>query len=1107
MGPVTRSYVFTDLVASTAQMTRLGPVAAEQLRSAHFGLLRSAAEATGGRIVKSLGDGLMVVYASVHGALEGAVTMQRNIARHNRRAREPLAVRVGVATGDAVEADGDFYGEAVVEAARLCANADGGQIVASDVVARLARGAEHGFRPLGPIELRGFPEPVEAFEVTWTPYRRVSPTPLPRRLATAVSSGFVDRTAERSHLAGVRERIASGDGHRLVLLSGEPGIGKTTLAAELGRLAHAEGAIVLYGRCDADVAVPYLPFVEAVGDLVDVADPSMLRVVEDRWLRELSRLVPTVRERLPDLGAPVLSDADADRFLLFGAVSAFFTGLSATAPVLLVLDDLHWAEKPTLLLLRHLVATLDRAEVLVVGAYRESELTDDHPLSEGLAMLRRQPSVDRLSIDGLDDESVVALLERLAGHELDTDGVALARAVRDETNGNPFFATEVLRHLAETGAVRQDEGRWGTTAQLSAVGLPESVREVIGHRVRRLGDAALRMLSAASVVGREFDLGLVARVADLAEDEALDIVESAMRASIVTEAAARSDRFSFNHALFQRTLHDELTASRRARLHERVALLLEADLGDDPGDRIGELANHWTAAATPDGLRKAATYGRRAGERALAALAPDEATRWFRRAIDLVDTAPDTTPGERLDLLIALGDAQRQAGDPGYRETLLAAAEEAAGARDTDRLVAAALANQRGAGPSTIGAVDQERVAMLEAALEAVGPAERAARAMLLAALAAELTAARDVERVRALAAEAEAIARRLGDESVLLRVLNLTFVPLWLPDGIERSLAATAEALELARRAGNPVVHFWAAIHRVYATTSAGDVDGVASALELAASLAAEVRQPFLTRQVLQVRCPHVLLAGDAEEAERLAGEALQIGTETAQPDALAVFGANLAGIRWHQGRLDEMLPLVAAAVADNPGLPGYQALHAVLLCECGQAEEAAQRLAEAASVDFHAGAYDYMWLTMTTLWAEVAVAVRDVDAAHVLYERLAPFGPQAITTGGSVTGTVESYLAGLAAVRGQVDVALRHFEAADGQLRALRAPFWRARNQVAWAEQLMGVGTDAALARARDLLAEARATAAAFGCAGIEARTTAVSGRAAGGVPAREG
>jgi len=510
---VTTSVVRTDLVDSTELSARLGPEAAGEARSIHIALVRNAVAATGGTEAKNLGDGLMVVYPSLGGALDGAVAIQQAIEVHNRRAPVPMVVRVGLSSGDATEEDGEYSGEPVVEAARLCSAATGGQIVTSEMVRLLARRTDHRFAPLGAVELDGLPEAVEAWEVIWAPAKAVAVGPLPRRLAPTPTTGVVGRILESEHLLGALKATMAGEGHRLVLVSGEPGIGKTTLAGDLAQRAYADGARVLYGRSDEDLRVPYQPFVEALDDLVANASGQALSALDERHLSELSRLVPQVRQRLPELGEPPSTDAEAERHLLFGAVTAVLAELAETAPVLFVLDDLHWADKPTVLLLRHLVATLGSTRVLLVGTYRDSDLTATHPLTEGLAALRADPAVDLLAVRGLDEGGVIALLEGLAGHEMDSAGIDLARAMRRETDGNPFFTTEMLRYLAETDAIRQEGSRWVAAVDLSSVGLPESVREVVGQRMRSLGTDAHQVLTVASVMGRDFDVAFLARAA------------------------------------------------------------------------------------------------------------------------------------------------------------------------------------------------------------------------------------------------------------------------------------------------------------------------------------------------------------------------------------------------------------------------------------------------------------------------------------------------------------------------------------------------------------------------------------------------------------------
>ena len=367
------------------------------------------------------------------------------------------------------------------------------------------------------------------------------------------------------------------------------------------------------------------------------------------------------------------TDSDTERFLLFAAVVGLLATVSEHQPVVLVLDDLQWADKGSLLLLRHLASADPTMRVMIVGTYRDSELSNADSLVDALAALRRLEGISRIDLVGLDDTGVVALMEAGAGHPLDDAAVGLAHAIHRETDGNPFFVSEVLRNLVETGAIGQDaEGHWVAEDSLDTATLPDSVREVIGARVLRLGKDAGRLLSVASVIGRDFDLDLLARATKTDEDDLLDILDAAAAVALVREVAD-SGRYTFAHALVQHTLYEDLGRNRRARAHRQVAEALEDLCGDRPGPRVGELARHWIAATQPIDLAKAVSYSRQAGDAALAALAPADALRYYAQALDLYAQVTDSDPVVGIDLSIGLGTAQRQIGDPAYRDTLLGA--------------------------------------------------------------------------------------------------------------------------------------------------------------------------------------------------------------------------------------------------------------------------------------------------------------------------------------------------------------------------------------------------------------------------------------------------
>ena len=406
---VTATFVFTDLVGSTALLSRVGEERAEVLRREHFGLLRDAIAAHGGREVKNLGDGLMVVFDGVTAALDGAVAMQQAIA--GRRSDEPMTIRVGVSSGDCDVEDGDYFGLPVVESARLCAKAQSGEILATELVRMLARSRSTVvLEPVGALELKGLDEPVETYRVVWSPIDpSASRSPLPARLASAVSSSFVGRGDEHEQLMTAWKAIVSGGSGRLLLLAGEPGIGKTTLAAQFASEVYDLDAIVVYGRSDEDLGVPYQPWIEALTQLVtQVPEPVLAAHVAARGAH-LARLVPDIATRL-GVDVPAVADADAERFVLYGCVTDLLARVSEQQPVLVVLDDLHWADRATVQLLRQVATAEQPMRVGVLGTFRDTDVSAGDPVSELLARLHREGGARRIALRGLTDLDVLALL-------------------------------------------------------------------------------------------------------------------------------------------------------------------------------------------------------------------------------------------------------------------------------------------------------------------------------------------------------------------------------------------------------------------------------------------------------------------------------------------------------------------------------------------------------------------------------------------------------------------------------------------------------------------------------------------------------------------------
>jgi class 3 adenylate cyclase/tetratricopeptide (TPR) repeat protein len=1087
--------LFTDIVGSTELSQGLSPDAADEVRRGHFSILRQSIAEKGGTEVKNLGDGVMAVFGSASAALGCAVDMQQGVEQDNRKSRHPaVGLRIGLSGGEVVLEDDDYWGDSVVEAARLCALCEGGQILASDVVRLTAgRRSPHQYRSLGALNLKGLPDPVGTVEVLWEPLEGADTglsVPLPRPLDVRPAVGVVGREPEVKLMMDATKRVAAGQGREVLLVSGEAGLGKTTLVAQAARSALKVGACVLFGHCEENLATPYQLFAEALGHYVTHAHESELLAHVEAHGSELARLVPALKSRIPDLPAPRATDADTERYLLFAAVVGLLAAASAHQPVVVVLDDLQWADTASLLLLRHLTAASLAMRVFVLGTYRDSELSSLHPLIDALAALRRQSGVSRIDLIGLSDTEVVALLEAMAGYTLDEAGANLAHAVCRETDGNPFFVSEVLRHLSETGAIYQNAtGRWTAKDSFDQITLPDSVREVIAARVGRLGPDAGRVLAVASVIGRDFDLHLLARSTKTSEDDLLDILEAAAAAALVREPAESSGHYNFTHALIQHTISEDMGPNRRARAHRQVAQALEDLCRGRPGARVGELARHWLAATQPIDMAKAINYARQAGDAALKALAPADALGYYAQALDLFAQLEEPDPALGIDLAIGLGGAQRQTGDPQFRETLLDTAHRAADLGDTQRLVTSALLNDRGF--RVLGSTDDDKIEVLETALARL-PGNHPDRALLLASLCKELPGECPLVRRLALSDEALALAEASGDEATIVRVLIQVALILRVPSLLQQSLRRSADALARAEKIGDPVLLFEAAALRSVIAIQAADVVEVDRSIEIARSLAGRLNQPTITWVHTVERATRSLIAGDTDSAEQLAIEALKIGTESGQPDAALFFGAHYLEVSWQRGAVADLVPLIEQTIAENPGFPSMLAALALAHVEANHIDEASRILADGTSSGPDTPSSG-AWLTDQTIWAEVAIERRHAESAARLFERLAPWADQFSAGALSVEGPVSHYLGGLATVLGRYDEAESHFVQSAAVSDRVGAKFFAARTDLLWGRMLAERRVLGDTERARNLLSKARSAAAANGYRAVERRATA--------------
>jgi class 3 adenylate cyclase len=1075
--------LFTDMVGSTAQRARLGDAAGDELRREHDAIVAGALRLHGGELVKGTGDGSMCWFVSTVDALAAAMAIQQAVERRNRRAPEPLALRAGISAGELVFDDGDLHGLAANEAARICALAEPGEVLVSDQVRVLAASrAECEWVERGSHALKGLPEPVQVWGVRWSPAPDPGWAPLPSLLVSEEAMAFSGRHREFGVMLEAWEQAADG-ARRAVLVSGEPGIGKTRLAAEVAAVAHAQGAVVLYGRCDDELEVPFQPFREALSWYLDhTAEVSL-----GRWPGDLTRLSERVVDVVLDVPDPLDADAEIAQYRLCDAVASWLLALAADRPVVAVLDDLQWATKPTLLMLRHLLRGAQQARLLVVVTYRDTDLDYEHPLRGMLVDFRKLGGVERVVLSGLDESGVVELLERVGQQDADEELVGFANALVAHTEGNPFFIGEVLRHLSETGVLVRRDGRWESTRAIEDVGIPEGVKEVLGQRMELLGEPATSVVQVAAIIGRDFELATVAAGSGEHEDAVLDALGRTLMLRLVEETAP--DRYRFSHALVRAALVDQVPMSRRVRVHRRVAEFLEQVLPTE----MSALAHHWLEATNSGDPAHTIDAVFNAAEQATERGGFDEAATLLGRAEARVgDVTIDATL--RRELRLRLGESEKNAGRPSYRDTLRAVALAAAEVGDTSRLVRAVLARSRGSGSNAVR-TDDEQLALHEAALNAVGPAPTSERAYLLASLAIELGGeVNEGARCRKLIEEAFDIARAVADPALRVDVDRAGIFACWGDREIRRVLVAD---LDLVTDRLDPAREFLVAQTRLRVAVSQGELN--------------EARHQLLVEDEILGHTPYALgtwwnqlshasvafIEGRLDDADRWNDQALAHATDSGQPDALVYWAGVGSGIIRDQGRHEDRIELGYRLLASSDVVaPGSvnerlgRAMLGVLLADAGRQQEAQAFLDAEVEVGFlptRTGGVDD-FLSYLYLWAEIAASLGDRRAAAMLFDRMLPAAGAFVTTVTLFYGALDRSLGRLATVLGRLDDAERYLANAEAMHERAGAPLFLARTWADQAELHVTHEGSTDIARAQHLVNRATTTAHEHGAPGIE-------------------
>jgi serine/threonine protein kinase/tetratricopeptide (TPR) repeat protein len=870
------------------------------------------------------------------------------------------------------------------------------------------------------------------------------------RLAGGV---FVGREDQLEQLRRGVDDALSGRGS-VLLLVGEPGIGKTRTSDELATYARLRGAQVLWGSCyEGEGAPAYWPWMQIIRAYVHEREPQLLLSEMGPGAADIAEIVSEVRERLPGLPAPPKLEPEQARFRLFDSITSFLKNASQREPIVLVLDDLHWADRPSLLLLQFLARDVDASRILLLGTYRDVEVGRQHPLEQTLGELARTQTGERVLLRGLSDDDVARFIELTSGH---TAPRALVEAVYRETEGNPFFVHEVVRLLQSDGRLEHPESVASWSLEI-----PQGVRQVVGRRLDGLPEECNRVLAVASIIGRDFELRVLAEAAQLEEEALLELLEQAEDARILTEADGAPGAYRFSHALVRETLYDEVRTTRRVRLHRRIAEVLEQRHAGRIEPHLDALAYHYCEAASGGDVEKAVDYATRAARRALEGLGFEEAANHFDRALTALEAAEAADETLRCELMLQKGDAYFRAGVPEARDRSFLEAADLARALGSPLHLAMAVVGRLDAWIAPT-AREPELLRLLDEAIAELGDDYPALRGRLLARRAGRLawTVAPDAAEA-AKAAAREAV--RLVESTENLdarREANHVYERLVVgPRGAAESLARGLELAELASRIGDRGVEHGVRHVCVLHAHLLGDFETADREAAICRQLAEELRQPMPWALVEQCAAQRALRLGRLAEARHHAWQGRTQILRVWEPVASQTFGAQLYHLRRLQGRVAETLETLRAGVEAQPGAPIWRGLLACAYAESGEVDAARRELELARRDDYAALRQNPLNGPETyALLSEACVAAEHGDAAAELYEILLPLvGLQLQLTSLIPLGAAARYLGNLTLLLGRPEAAEEHLQQAIAFETRTGSLGWLPRAQCDYARMLL--------------------------------------------------
>jgi DNA-binding CsgD family transcriptional regulator/tetratricopeptide (TPR) repeat protein len=908
----------------------------------------------------------------------------------------------------------------------------------------------------------------------------------------AAGALVVGRETELAALADLLGRMVGGHG-AIVALVGEPGIGKSYTAQALAR--RVSGVRTLWGRCNEEPgAPPYWPWLQIMRVWLEGHDDDELRATLGEAAAPIAELLPEIRHRFRDL-VPLLPTPDLpqQRFRLFDAMAGFWKAAAAAEPLLLIIDNLHWADASSLRMLEFLAPEIAESRILLLTTWRDTELGRHHPLSVTLGDLARYGHFHRYRLAGLNRQETATLIAQSGGAGLTPP---LLDGIYNQTEGNPLFIAETTSLLIQDGVLgRRAAARADARRVLASIRIPEGVREVIGRRLNRLSPQANRVLERAALIGRTFDLQLLRHVLDEALARNLqDSIEEALH-SHVLEAAEQPGWFQFSHALIRDTLYDEIAIPTRSGLHLQVAQAIEERYKDEADRHLPALAHHYTSALPGADAGRASNIARRAAERATRLLAHEEAARYYRLALQAAGAMSARDPVLTITLLNALGESLTASGE--YlqaREAFEQAMSLASASSAIDQMTRAALGFETATWAP--GLPGQAAARLLREALAAQPSGDSAAKAQLLSSLARALIFSGDDAQATIVREQAVAMARRSGDTGTLVATLVATLSVRWQPERSAERLRNIDEALRLAEGEGNVLSALDAQAWQLFELMELGQISSWRERIEQYASRAAELRLPFVRYVVATSRATVALFEGRFDAAAGLIAQALQIGRRMPGLDAPGVYGMQMFALRCEQGQLREVAPLVRAFVNATPKAGMWRPGLAMLYAEIDLLDEARSEFEALAADDFAVVSHDGLRAASLAYLAQVCARLDDKKRAEILYAMLLPYDGRNLLIGTTVGcfGAAASLLGLLAATQRKWQDAERHFESALAMNFRQGASPALTHTRVRYASMRLARNADGDREGASVLLEDARAAAAGMGMGALTERIDAL-------------